>query len=467
MRNITLLLFNLTIITTIFLSGCERKEEEDSYKKISFEKDKLRLNTSDKEGVSDWETFGLPKEPNLSDYLHFSEQNSPGLRAMFYSWKAALERVPQARSLPDPKFGYAYDDMDDKSTFSLSQMLPWPSKLIDGADRSLQETRVEEHRYEAKRLELFYNVRKAYYEYYYLNRSNEILKENLALLENLEGVVLGRYKVGTAKSPSLLQIQVELGVLEDRLKSAEALRPTLAAELNAAMGRDPSLPLPWPQGPLDEPTALEMGALQEALRQDNPQLKAAQERIRASEAGFRLARAQYFPDFGIGASLVKKDRASGMAMGDRDTDSFMLMFELSIPVWHNKYAAATREAEAMNAAAAGMLEEEGQRLSSDLRVALYYYEDAGRKLSLFRDALLSKAAQAIEVAQTAYMADEATYGDLIDAERNLLEIRLSAERALVDRNIRLAEMERLCGRELREARPLAVPPEKSQGEPLP
>jgi hypothetical protein len=39
---------------------------------------------------------------------------------------------------------------------------------------------------------------------------------------------------------------------------------------------------------------------------------------------------------------------------------------------------------------------------------------------------------------------------MIDAERQLLEFRLMEERALVDRNIRLAELEKLCGRELRQ-----------------
>jgi hypothetical protein len=39
---------------------------------------------------------------------------------------------------------------------------------------------------------------------------------------------------------------------------------------------------------------------------------------------------------------------------------------------------------------------------------------------------------------------------MIDAERQLLEFRLLAERSLVDQNIRLAELEKLCGRELRK-----------------
>ena len=44
----------------------------------------------------------------LDDYLAYGALNNPELEAAFNRWKAALEAVPQARSLPDPKFNYGY-----------------------------------------------------------------------------------------------------------------------------------------------------------------------------------------------------------------------------------------------------------------------------------------------------------------------------------------------------------------------
>jgi outer membrane protein TolC len=83
-------------------------------------------------------------------------------------------------------------------------------------------------------------------------------------------------------------------------------------------------------------------------------------------------------------------------------------------------------------------------------VSLYKYDDAARKLNLFRDTLVPKAEQALKTAQRAFSSEKASYLDMIDTERQLLEFRLMEERALVDRNIRLAELEKLCGRELRQ-----------------
>ena len=44
----------------------------------------------------------------LRGYLIEAALNNPGLEAVFNHWKAALERVPQAKTLPDPRFSYRY-----------------------------------------------------------------------------------------------------------------------------------------------------------------------------------------------------------------------------------------------------------------------------------------------------------------------------------------------------------------------
>ena len=53
---------------------------------------------------------GQSLDPNstLPNYLVYAALNSPGLEAAFNRWKAALERIPQARALSDPRFSYRY-----------------------------------------------------------------------------------------------------------------------------------------------------------------------------------------------------------------------------------------------------------------------------------------------------------------------------------------------------------------------
>ena len=41
-------------------------------------------------------------EQSLDDYLKTAAENNPGLKAKFNEYLAALEKLPQAKSLPDP-----------------------------------------------------------------------------------------------------------------------------------------------------------------------------------------------------------------------------------------------------------------------------------------------------------------------------------------------------------------------------
>jgi len=68
----------------------------------------------------------------LSDYLRYAALNNAGLKAAFEQWKAATEQVPQAKSLPDPKFTYGYfiSEVETRAgpqrhKFEIMQTFPW------------------------------------------------------------------------------------------------------------------------------------------------------------------------------------------------------------------------------------------------------------------------------------------------------------------------------------------------------
>ncbi|MDD3605166.1 MAG: hypothetical protein PHD86_08265, partial [Kiritimatiellae bacterium] len=72
------------------------------------------------------------KADDLRDYLAAAARNNPELEAAFNRWKAELERIPQVRALPDPRFNYAYfvEEVEtrvgpQKQRLGLSQVFPW------------------------------------------------------------------------------------------------------------------------------------------------------------------------------------------------------------------------------------------------------------------------------------------------------------------------------------------------------
>ena len=69
--------------------------------------------------------------PSLDDYLEMSARNNPEVRALYNQYLAALEKVPQSGSLPDPQasFGYfpipmALVEGDQLAEIQVMQMFP-------------------------------------------------------------------------------------------------------------------------------------------------------------------------------------------------------------------------------------------------------------------------------------------------------------------------------------------------------
>jgi outer membrane protein TolC len=85
------------------------------------------------------------------------------------------------------------------------------------------------------------------------------------------------------------------------------------------------------------------------------------------------------------------------------------------------------------------------KLKSQLMMALYQFRDAERKMDLYGDALIPKAAESLKVAEQSFRAGDGSFLDLIDTQRTYLEFELAHERALADREQSLARIEMLVG----------------------
>ena len=101
----------------------------------------------------------LNDDSTIDDYLAYAALNNPKLKAAFGVWKAALHRIPQVRSLPDPKFNYAYFIREvetrvgaQEQKLGLSQMFPWFGKLQLKEDIAYEAANSAEQRYEAEKL---------------------------------------------------------------------------------------------------------------------------------------------------------------------------------------------------------------------------------------------------------------------------------------------------------------------------
>ena len=245
----------------------------------------------------------INEQSTLSDYLACAALNNPGLKAAFERWKASVERIPQVKALPDPRFNYAYFIQSvetrvgpQRQMFGISQTFPWFGKLGLRGDQAIEAANAEKERYEAAKLKLFYQVKNAYYEYYFLARAIAVTGENLELLRRLEDVVRTRYASGAAAYADVIRAQVELGKLEDSLRTLQDLRVPISAKLDAALDRPGKEILPWPGHVVEEKANFSDEQLMGWLREGNPSLKAQDFAAAKEQVSIDLAKKDYLPD---------------------------------------------------------------------------------------------------------------------------------------------------------------------------
>jgi len=418
----------------------------------------------------------LPGDACLDDYVRYAMKHNPDLAAAGYLLRAAEEDVPRARALPDPRFSFsAVADQVERSPeymgerYMLSQTFPWFGKRALGGDVARARATAEGERLEAVRLEVVHQVSSAYFEYAFQHQAVRVARENLNLLVRLESVARALFRGGSAALSDVNRAQVEIGRLDDQLRSMEDRLGIAAARLNTALGRPAHAPLPAAPA---RPTLQSVPHLPERsdeawlamAREHNPGLAAARHDAEGLRRASALEQRSYYPDVSVGVEYARGASARMAVMDGGGADMLAGTVSVNLPVWRGAVDAGVRQVQARVEEANRRVQGMANRLETDLKLALYGYRDSFRRVVLYGDTLLPLARQTLATTETAYRAGNAGFSDLIDAQRMLLEFSLAHERAAADRAQALTQIQALTGHPIRAA-PAEEPPAGSPGFP--
>jgi outer membrane protein, heavy metal efflux system len=390
-----------------------------------------------------------PAEANspqtLTEYLAYAALHNAGLKAAFEEWKAAVEQIPQAKALPDPKFTYDYftQQIMTRQQSGIMQTFPWFGKIAARTDAAAAAANAAQKRYEAKKLQLFSEVKQAFYEYAYVAGATRVARENLELMRHFEEVARTKHLTAAATHPDLIRAQIEVAKLENEVVTLERSRIPIIARLNAVLNHPADAPLLWPRAEPGPPVKVDRSVLTAALKNRNPELQAMGFDVERLDKEVAVAQRNFYPDIGLGAEWMQMP-ASG---GGSDTD-VRVGVELNLPIWRSSYGAGELQARAL--ARRGRYEKKDleNSLAARMERALYEFENSGRQVRLYDEALVPKAQELIGASEAAYMAGSIDFLNLISAQQTLLQFRLERERSWADQQQRLAELEMLVGAEL-------------------
>jgi outer membrane protein, heavy metal efflux system len=375
----------------------------------------------------------LTTNSSLGDFLTYAMLNQPQIEAAYYEWAASVENITVARSLPDPQFTFQLyiQDVITSVMPGLMAQIPWPGKLRAQADAAAAESQAKYFTFERVALQAAYDVKQGYYQLWFRDKKIAVDREMLQLLSELERIARAQNATGQATLQDVYRAQIEADRLKTEIVNLEDSRHSLGAQFKAALGLTRDQPDP-PRPVYFEATTLNLSPEQilDTAFARNPELKALEAEVRQAQASLNLARQSKLPDVTIGSSVDVK--ANPWLYWPQAT--------VTLPIWRDKIAAEMAAAQAGKRAAQARLTAGQIKLTVDFAEKSYAYREVNRNLELLRDQLIPKAQRSLEIARAAYLAGKTDFFNLLDAERSLLEFRLSEIEARTQRELTLSEL---------------------------
>ena len=447
---------------------------------------------------------------SLAAYLEIAARNNPGVQKSLYDYQAALQKVPQVSSLPDPELtaGFFLKPMELMSgnqvaDFQLMQMFPWFGVLRNAKDEMSLMAQAKYELFRDAKLQVGYDVQKAWYELFKVREEIRISEKNIELLRTIERLSLIKFKspsaggttslpAGSMTSPGsrggmeggsagmgnmagvqttrrdadsrenqssmqslpmgsstsgsgladFYRIQIEILGLEDNIASLKNQERTSVARFNSILDRGPEHPVYVDTITRYSSVGLEETMDPDSLLADNPMLKMISYENQSLEARKKMISGMSYPMMGIGInySLINKSPMSESAMNG--SDMVMPMVTVTIPVYRKKYNAMKSETDLLKSSSEKSYRATENSLKVELLSAMLDYQDISRRVKLY-ESQHSLAARSLDLMLKDFSASASSLTDVLRLRQQIYEYELNLIEARADLNITSARITRL------------------------
>jgi len=406
---------------------------------------------------------------DLLDVYRRAEQNDPRFRAATATYRAALERRPQARAGLLPLIEATADATRndnrvrtdagivsrpagrasfDSTGYTLSLTQPvYNAAVFAGLRQAGAEVRRAEAQFAAARQELITRAAEAYFQVLAAQDGLALAEaEQTAIARQLE-VAEGRLEVGLAAITDVHDARARFELAAAQLIEARNLLADRREALRELTGAAPVALAPLADLPLTRPEPAEVDRWVETAGRQNLALAASREAVEIAREEVRRRRAGHFPTLDIVGSRTYTDDEGSVARPDVNvrTDNEAIGLELNLPIFQGGLVAArTAEAAQLLQAAEQELEAAVRGVERATRAAYLGAASGAARVQALTQAVVASES-ALEAKREGFEAGINSNIDVLDASRDLFRARRDLAAARYDYVLNLMRLKQSAG----------------------
>lgn len=328
-------------------------------------------------------------------------------------------------NFPTDSFAFGQEPMTQIQV-GLRQEIPRGSTLRLNKEKRQGKANIERLRRAATIRNAELAVRLAWFDKYQARNGEGIVNQSRKAVNDLIDALSASYAQGKLTSQDVLRAELELSLLDDKLVELQQDGAIAEAELSRYIGAAAMRPAPDRLPALPAPGAIDQ--LEQTLV-NHPIVRVSDATINVEETDIDLARQAYKPAWALegGYGARGADRADFATVG----------VSFSVPLFTGKrqdraLSAARKDKAAAELDRATMLLE----MRRDLMRAYAQWSQLERRVNLYDDAVIKRAAETADASISAYGGGLADFPELIrsqlselDAELKRLELRVEKAKA--------------------------------------
>ncbi len=383
---------------------------------------------------------------------------NPKIKLLQAKLNMARENISIGTHLPDPVFSVGLLNVPVNSfsfrqeamtgtALNLTQAIPFPGALKAKAEVKSMDTLIVKQEVADLKNQIAQQMAILYFTLQEKRREIELAKESVSLLKQVSLVAKRKFEVGTASLENIVQVEVQITHVRDKIEALRGGVQSMQAQLNAYLLRDGRITIatlkirPISHEVFVTDTLLKLAAL------NRPLLKGIKLYQNKAALQQKEAEQKYYPNFKVGMQYTL--RSHNEATGVNYPDFLGIVVGVSIPLGYGgSIKAAVNKTRYLQ-------DFYGQQFHSSLQILRQSFGKINAKIDELRSReklldkiLLPQTIQAYQAAMADYQVNKIDFVNVIKAEDDILKIKTELAKLRTNYTIQIAQLEFLTGSRL-------------------